>query len=133
MREREDKHSMQPEHVPAGIEFQLYQEFGLLACMTFAAMPHKKNWKVNAKHDAQFTKSISCIISSRENCVKLVVPKTAVIAVVSTPIDFINFSAITQAFSGKSGPWASVFSLLNKSSLNQPSPTTNHAPIHRTE
>ncbi len=30
---------MQLAHVPAGIESELYQQFGLLACMTFAAMP----------------------------------------------------------------------------------------------
>ena len=30
---------MQLAHVPAGIESELYQQLGLLACMTFAAMP----------------------------------------------------------------------------------------------
>jgi hypothetical protein len=28
--------------VPAGIESQPYQKFGLLACMTFGAMPHER-------------------------------------------------------------------------------------------
>ena len=35
---------MQTERVPTGIESQLQQLFGLLACMTFGAMSHERIW-----------------------------------------------------------------------------------------